>query len=492
MTEFAEQNITNFLTDKFNFFMGFSVGDEGKGCVFTGITHMLINEGHNLILVRCNGGCQAGNSVMIMNKDNIVTKKAFHAFPVVTNMMDLNKVKCIAIFGVEYVFDPKTVLDEAEFLRSIGYTGKIMIGENVTISLFEHTGEDAKNLTVGSTGRGIGPAKISRFERHVEKCSSLLQAVNAIKNNKIGKHITTTLPIEDMELYNRVLDKFDELNVEIVPQYEINDFISQSDAKVLVMGAHGAGIALESYRQPYVTTSDIFPFSAFNRHYRIKGSSHVNGIFKLPYMTRVGTGICTPYKSEAYERAIFGIFLILGNEFGSTTGRQRKVCWNNLAELKSFVKQYNPDSLSLTKLDLYLDLYNEVMTDLNKILSDEKTTKKYEVVKSVLNFTDDDVMDVKQRLLNETLTCKFIEGYMVNGNLVDFPYKAYTENDGFVDDYGNGKFNEELEFETIVREFPFPKTMEEVNKIVEYVENFLGVKIKVVSTGPQFDDVKLR
>lgn len=480
-------NITSLFVSKYSFFMGFSVGDEGKGCVFTGATEMLLNSKIDLILARCNGGCQAGNSVMVKNESGEIVKKAFHAFPVVTNLMDLSKIKGIVIFGVEYVFDPKTVLDEVEFLRGVGYNGRIIIGDTVTISLENHRNVDQQNLGVGSTGRGIGPAKINRYERHIDTCSSLLQAQNAINSNNT---LTSKLLPTDFELYSHVFQRFKELNVEVLKQAELNDFMRWTDAKVLVMGAHGAGISLESYRQPYVTTSDISPFSAFNRHCRVK-DSHVNGIFKLPYMTRVGVGICTPYNPEPYERAMFGIFLILGNEFGSTTGRQRKVCWNNLAELKTYVSMYNPDSLSLTKLDLYLELRDEILSDLAKIKSDKKLSEKYCKVKEVLNFTDDDITTVKERLINGTLTCNFIEGYIVNGKVVDFPYPGYTEKDGYVDNYGTGAYNENLPFEVIVKKFQYPQTMEQINEIVTYVSNFLGVKVGIVSTGPKFDDVKL-
>lgn len=482
--------ISSIELPKYSFLMGLSAGDEGKGCAFTGVSNILINSFYDLMLIRCNGGCQAGNSVMIKGFDNTIIKKAFHAFPVITNLMDLTRIKAIIIFGTEYVFDPNVILDEVEFLRTIGYNGRIIIGSNVTIGLEENKISDIENLTIGSTGRGIGPAKINRLKRNTKICSSLAQAVNAVKS---GNKLETKLPKKDYENYLKVIVQFDIFKVEILEQTDINNYMrnSSSNTKILVMGAHGAGISLESVRQPYVTTSDIFPYSAFTRFCMINESVHINGILKLPYMTRVGEGICTPYKPDSQERALFSLFLLMGREFGSTTGRIRKVCWNNLAETKMYVNKYLPTSISLTKLDLYLVVRNEILSDLASIKADGKMNEQYILAQKIYNFTDQDMKVLKEQLLNKTLTCKFIEGYNVNGEFCDFPYKCYTEADGFVDDYGKGNYNLELKYKSIIKTFPFPSNMEDIHELVLYVQNFLGVSVNLVSVGPSYSDVKI-
>lgn len=457
---------------KYNFFMGLSAGDEGKGCVFTGVlNHLTTNLPEKLILVRCNGGANAGNSVIIKNNDGSTTKKAFHAFPAVTNLVDLQKITAIIVFGTEYVFNPSAIINEIEFLRNIGYLGKIIIGDNVTVTLKSHIEEDQKNLEIGSTAQGVGTARIGRLERNINITNSLLQVQNAIKNLN---SLITKIPDEDYEIYKNLFHKFNTFNVEIYSQDIINNLMDSSNTTVIVCGAHGAGIALESFRQPYVTTSDIFPYSAFVKHCRVD-KAYINGIFKLPYMTRVGTGISTPYHPTSEEQAIFALFAFCGNEYGSTTKRLRKICWNNLAEIKKYINMYKPDSISLTKIDMYDEIYNEINLDYPR-----KSDPQFIEIMKLMNVSNEHLVQLREQLLNNELFCKFIINYKVDGIDTIFPSAGYAEND----------VQEKFTVET--KNFKWPTNANEILIINNYVSEFLNTSILITTNGPQFNNVDIK
>jgi adenylosuccinate synthase len=91
---------------------------------------------------------------------------------------------------------------------------------------------------------------------------------------------------------------------------------------------------------PYVTSSSVMPSSV----HRI---DKFIGVMKA-YSTRVGDG--PPYHPDIPE------IREKGNEFGTTTGRQRKCTWNDLNDLDYAISIVQPDEIVVTKLDILKDM----------------------------------------------------------------------------------------------------------------------------------------
>lgn len=450
---------------------GGCVGDEGKANVFT------CCQKDGQILVRVQGGSNAGNSVKTKNNETLV----FHALPAYTDLNSTN-IKGIGVFGTEYVLDIECLVNEVEKVRELGFQGIIFVGDNVTPILDCDVANDQKNKAIGSTAKGIGPAHIRRMERKENVSGTLRQVLNCIEceNKNFNK-----LSENDYKLFRDSLKKLKENDVKILSQLEVNKILNNEE--VMVMGAHGYGLSSDSPRYPYTTTSDVNPMSSFIKHCPVKEKQIITCV-KLPYMTRVGTGSCTPYQEvQQWERAVFACFMCIGKEYGATTGRLRKVCWLNLAEIRKHCILYGVDYLALTKCDLWDMVGKEIKENF-------PTLRKYPNILDFVGCSMKGLDDLFRRYNENSLECVFITGYEVAGKEIDYPYPQYLEQDGFTDFYGKnpGKQIRDFSYKTLTKKFLWPKNDKDIENILTWIEEFTETKIKLTTHGPSVNDVKIK
>lgn len=371
-------------------------GDTGKGK----FVDMFANWAD--IIVRCTGGDNAGHTVIVNGKEKI-----FHLIP--SGIVHDVSGK-INIIGSGTVIYPKTLIDEIDLLRSEGIPCsnlKISLAAKVIMPyhiLFDRLSEArAGNGKIGTTGKGIGP------------CYSDFVARRGISINDLLNPSLFRLNLEkNMEYFQRLLKTYDPENIDIVVAHEHLEFGAYSDhqgglnfetiiekylaygkvlqpyitntdqflqneygrSNILLEGAQGYLLSVDYGTYPYVTSSDCSVQGL------IKGAGLENkevdvpfGIIKGFYMTRVGAGPlttgmdseiwCAKPNASADEKKFYSDSSIndadefiqgiairrVGNEYGATTGRPRRIGWLDLPLLRHALRS-GANQIIMTKLDV--------------------------------------------------------------------------------------------------------------------------------------------
>ena len=401
--------------------IGLQWGDEGKGK----ISYLLSRNAD--CVVRFQGGANAGHTVVLSDR-----KLKFNMLPAGSAA---GAKPCIAS-GV--VLDPAEVIEEVDLLRSIGIEPDLMISgaANVVLKLHKKLDGMIEELrggkAVGTTRRGIGPTYSDKAlrtgirvedllnERILREKIEILERVHGIKIEeldelvKVGKIIGKY--VGDVEIY-------------------LNDLLD-SGAEVIFEGAQGTLLDIDHGTYPYVTSSNTIAGAACTGcgvgPTRI---DEVIGVMKA-YSTRVGAGV---FPTELHGDLANRIREI-GGEYGTTTGRPRRVGWLDIPLLRYAVKISNVSWIAMTKLD--------VLTGLKKL----KICKEYVV--------DDEVIEIAHP------SVKRLERVKPN----------YIEVDGWDIDQEDWRKLVERGWEA------FPS---EAKSYVELVEKLLGIPIKLVSVGPE-------
>lgn len=280
--------------------VGLQYGDEGKGKV----THHLCKKGHYSHVLRFNGGCNAGHTI-IHNGKKFVT----HHIP------------AGVFFGIKSIIGNGCVVNIAQFKKELDYLnsngvktkGLIFIAKNAHIITDEHLELDLKDKKIGSTKRGNGPAYSDKYAR-------------------------TGLRAEDVpELKEYLIDLYREF------------YHDHKNPKILCEGAQAFGLDIDWGDYPFVTSSHCTTASIFLNAIEPSSLRKVYGVCKA-YETYVGMKRFQP------TNPVFKKLQLYGNEYGSTTGRARQCNWLNLDFLKKSIKMNYVTHLVINKMDVLNDL----------------------------------------------------------------------------------------------------------------------------------------
>ena len=401
--------------------IGLQWGDEGKGKI-----SYLLSRNSDCV-VRFQGGANAGHTVVLPDR-----KLKFNMLPAGSAA---GAKPCIAS-GV--VLDPAEVIEEVDLLRSIGIEPELMISgaANVVLKLHKKLDGMIEELrggkAVGTTRRGIGPTYSDKALRTGIRVEDLLDEKALREKLEILERVHG-IKVEELD----ELVKVGRLIAKYVGDVEIylNDLLD-SGAEVIFEGAQGTLLDIDHGTYPYVTSSNTIAGAACTGcgvgPTRI---DEIIGVMKA-YSTRVGAGVFpTELHGELADR-----IREIGGEYGTTTGRPRRVGWLDIPLLRYAVKISNVSWIAMTKLD--------VLTGLKKL----KICKEYVVDDEVVKIAHPSVKKLKKVKPN------------------------YVEADGWDIDQGDWRKLAERGWES------FPP---EAKNYVELVERLLGVPIKLVSVGPE-------
>jgi adenylosuccinate synthase len=216
----------------------------------------------------------------------------------------------------------------------------------------EQRGDDA----IGTTGRGIGPAYVSKVSRVGIRMADLFHPdelrkkvkVNIADINDALEHIYKHEPIEAEPIIKDLLASAEKLCPYITNTSALLHDAIDNGEEILLEGAQGSLLDVDHGTYPFVTSScptsggactgSGIPPTAVDK---------VMGITKA-YCTRVGNGpFPTELEGEEGER-----LRSEGQEFGATTGRPRRCGWIDLVALKYAVRVNGMNELAITKLDI--------------------------------------------------------------------------------------------------------------------------------------------
>jgi len=331
--------------------IGSQWGDEGKGKAVD------VFSAKADYVIRYQGGSNAGHTLNINNQ-----KKVLHLIP---SGIFHNNTTCIISAGV--ALDIESLISEIKAIKQSGIfldnPGKLLISDSSTILLdhhraLDHARENSNGLTIGTTGKGIGPAYEDRASRKALLLADIFTDENTLKmkieeslteKNFLIEHFYKKEPISLTKTLSKILSLREELK-----PYRCQDtslVIHQAllnNKKILFEGAQGSLLDILHGTYPYVTSSNTLAGAALANSGIGPGFiQKVIGIVKA-YTTRVGEGPfpteCSGESAEYLQKS--------GEEWGATTGRKRRCGWLDLPALKYATRVNGITHLALMKLDV--------------------------------------------------------------------------------------------------------------------------------------------
>ena len=418
---------------KVDVLLGLQWGDEGKGKVVDVLTPKYD------VVTRFQGGPNAGHTLEFEGQ-----KYVLRSIP--SGIFQGGKKN---IIGNGVVLDPVLFRQEAESLAASGHdlTKQLCISKKAHLILPTHRVLDAAyeaakgDAKIGTTGKGIGPTYTDKVSRNGLRVGDVLYhfedkyAAAKKKHEAILKALNYRYDITELEKewFEAIayLKRFQLIDSEHV----INNLLEEGKS-VLAEGAQGTMLDVDFGSYPFVTSSNTICAGACTGLGVAPGNiGEVYGIFKA-YCTRVGAG---PFPTELFDETGEKL-CALGHEFGAVTGRKRRCGWIDLVALKYAVMINGVSQLIMMKSDV-LDSFD---------------------------------------------TIKACVAYKINGEETDeFPFDIC---DGVEPVYVEiPVWKTDMTQMTSEDEFP-----EEFNAYVSFLEEELGVPVKIVSVGPDREQTIIR
>ena len=336
--------------------VGTQWGDEGKGKIVD-----LYTEGADVI-ARFQGGNNAGHTLVVKGR-----KTVLHLIP--SGILHDNK---ICIIGNGVVVDPVVLMQEIEELQKGGLfppNTKLYISEKAHLIMPYHKRLDmareasTAGKKIGTTGRGIGPAyedKVARTGIRVCDLYDEHRLLEKLRRSLTEKNFLLTglyqdKPLSADEIAFEYLGYAQKIKPYIADTSLIIDNAIKMGKKILFEGAQGSHLDIDHGTYPYVTSSNTVAGNASCGSG--VGPNVINNIVGIckAYTTRVGEG---PFPTELTDE-IGQQIQKTGQEFGATTGRQRRCGWLDMVLVRQAVRTSGITALAITKLD--------VLTELTKI-----------------------------------------------------------------------------------------------------------------------------
>lgn len=433
--------------------VGLQWGDEGKGK----LVDLLAPEFD--AVVRYNGGANAGHSVVVAGE-----RYALHLVP-----SGILSPGVFAVVGNGVVVDPERLLEEMSTLQERGVdTSKLVVSDRAHVVMPYHKAEDElrENLlsvspnkpdsesmgviaAIGTTKRGIGPAYADKVHRSTairigdllrpailrEKLDMICSLKNAMFGALAGEGFT---PFDADAIADEMIALGERLRPMIQDTAYLLDDVRKSGGTILFEGANATMLDVDHGTFPYVTSSNSsalgmgpgtgVPPQAIGR---------IIGVVKA-YCTRVGGG---PMPTELFD-SVGDEIRVRGREFGTTTGRPRRVGWLDLVMLKYAAMISGATELCITLLDV-LSGEDELKLAVAYDMPDGRTDR----------FNADGYALVDAKPVYETMA-------------------------GFSQDITGARTFNELP--------------DEAKAYIKRIEDFVGVRVGIVSVGPDREQTIIR
>lgn len=327
--------------------VGTQWGDEGKGK----ITDFLAEKAE--VVARYQGGNNAGHTIVFGG-----TKYKLHLIP--SGIFYKEK---ICVIGNGMVVNPKALVEELDYLHSNGVsTDNLRISDRAHVIMPYHmkldAAEEAKkgDNKIGTTLKGIGPAYMDKSARIGIRIADLMD--KDIFEEKLRRNL---------EEKNRLFEKYYETEgftteeileeymqyVERIRPYVIDTSVVLNDAidagkRVLFEGAQGVMLDIDQGTYPFVTSSNpVAGGVCIGSGVGPTKIHHVVGVAKA-YTSRVGDG---PFPTELHDE-VGNQIREVGREYGTTTGRPRRVGWFDSVVVRHARRVSGITALSLNSLDV--------------------------------------------------------------------------------------------------------------------------------------------
>ena len=329
--------------------LGLQWGDEGKGKIVDNLS-----ESTDAVC-RFQGGHNAGHTIKVNGEKNVL-----HLIP--SGILHKN-AKCLIGNGVVLALDAldKEINELKE--KNVEFEERFFISSACSLILPSHISIDKvrdKKESIGTTGRGIGPAYEDKVGRRAVRFGDLGNEVllkNKIEllvnyHNSILVEIHGHEPHIIEEIFNEVIKYKHLYDCYCVDSQDLMYGWIKEKKSILFEGAQGTLLDIDHGTYPYVTSSSTTAGGvSTGLGIGPKFIDKIIGISKA-YATRVGEG---PFITELFD-ANGDHLAKKGNEFGATTGRARRCGWLDLVALKKAIFTNSVTDLCITKLDVMDEL----------------------------------------------------------------------------------------------------------------------------------------
>ena len=415
---------------------GMQWGDEGKGKVTD------FCASHADIVVRSQGGNNAGHSI-----EHHGVRYALRLLP--SGILNPDTVNVIAD-GV--VINPKAMLEELRILSEKGISSyQLLISKRATLLMPYHIEIDKAreealgDKKIGTTKNGIGPCYEDRASRlslrvgdllDIESLQERVESILPLKNLELKAYGGKEFSVE--EIMAMLLEVREALLPHIIDTTAYLQKALKEGKKILFEGAQGAMLCMTYGTFPFVTSSSPLATAIPNNTgLPLTAVEDVLGIMKA-YTTRVGAG---PFPTEI-DGPLADSIREKGHEFGTVTHRPRRVGWLDLPQLKYVIEISGIKRVALMLLD-------------------------------VLSAVDE---------------LKLCTGYFIDGKEIDYMPSTVAELEKIEPQFITmPSWKEDISSIRNYDELPL-----NCRRYLETIEEKLGVKIAMVSVGPDKEATILR
>ena len=325
--------------------LGLQWGDEGKGKIVDALSEEVF------AVCRFQGGHNAGHTIKVNGHQTVL-----HLTP--SGILHPN-VNCLIGNGV--VLSLEALDKEIKDLEdvNINFSNRFFVSSGCALILPSHISIDKardKKESIGTTGRGIGPAYEDKIARRAVRFGDIgnIEVLREKVNTLVTYHNRIL-----RDLYNEEIHDVEDIIKHILSFKDLYDKYSantqgllydwiKDDKSILFEGAQGTLLDIDHGTYPYVTSSSTTAGGvSTGLGVGPKYIDKIIGISKA-YCTRVGEG---PFLTELFDENA-KMLAEKGHEFGATTGRPRRCGWIDLLALKKAVFTNSVTDICLTKLDV--------------------------------------------------------------------------------------------------------------------------------------------
>ena len=330
--------------------VGAQWGDEGKGK----ITDYFARQAD--YVVRYHGGNNAGHTVIVDGSEyklHLIPSGVLYDHPV-------------SVIGNGVVIDPKALLKEIDYLNNKDIKPQLHISDRAHVIMPYHKQMDAAltnhqgKLAAGSTMRGIAPVYADKMFRHGIRIIDLvdtdilnekLKKAYQFNSNLINAISDQVIEEDEKSIFNEYIEYGKQLSP-YIKDVSLELYHAQQNGKaILFEGAQGISLDVDHGIYPYTTSSNSIAGNiATGTGVSFRDINRIIGVTKA-YISRVGIGPLPtelPAEQGDYLRE-------KGKEYGTTTGRPRRVGWLDLVQVRQAVRVNGLTEIALTKLDILSD-----------------------------------------------------------------------------------------------------------------------------------------
>ncbi|MDF2815476.1 MAG: adenylosuccinate synthetase [Paenibacillus sp.] len=327
--------------------VGTQWGDEGKGK----ITDFLAESAD--VVARYQGGNNAGHTILIQNK-----KYKLHLIP--SGIFYSNK---ICVIGNGMVLNPAALIEEINYIHENGYsTDNLRISDRAHLIMPYHLlldglEEDSKGSNkIGTTRKGIGPCYMDKAARNGIRVADLMDASEFERKvrqmvgekNRVIEQVYGSKGLDVEPILKEYLEYAEVLRKYVTDTSVVLNNAIDDGKRVLFEGAQGVMLDIDQGTYPFVTSSNPTAGGVcIGSGVGPTKIQQVIGVAKA-YTTRVGDG---PFPTELNNET--GDWIReKGNEYGTTTGRARRVGWFDSVVVRHARRVSGITGLSLNSIDV--------------------------------------------------------------------------------------------------------------------------------------------